>query len=162
VPQEQLRLRIPRDYLNDYISLIKEYVPLVPAELIFDLHETGLSDWEERKTKPVIIPSHASSSTVHYPIDRAIRDHTLLCCVSASGDAYSPLLIAPHPKARRIFEKGIRENVDSKVGFRYHQRDGIFYLAVDEGIIRGAPDFCEIWERNYPIESLSAQMNNQK
>jgi hypothetical protein len=36
MPQEQLRLRIPREYLNDYISLIKEYVPLVPAELIFN------------------------------------------------------------------------------------------------------------------------------
>jgi hypothetical protein len=118
VPQEQLRLRIPREYLNDYISLIKEYVPLVPAELIVNLDETDLSDWEERKTKPVIIPSHASSSVLHYPIDRAIRHHTLLCCVSASGDAYSPLLIPPHPKARRIFEKGIKENIDLKLAIR--------------------------------------------
>jgi hypothetical protein len=66
VPQEQLSLRIPREYVNDYISLIKEYVPIVPAELIFNLDETGLSDWEQRKMKPVIIPSHASSSTLHY------------------------------------------------------------------------------------------------
>jgi hypothetical protein len=36
VPQEQLRLRILREYLNDHISLIKEYMPLVPAELIFN------------------------------------------------------------------------------------------------------------------------------
>jgi hypothetical protein len=115
VAQEQLRLRIPREYLNDHISLIKEYVPLVPAELICSLDETGLADWEKQNTKPVIIPSHASTSTLHYPIDRAIRHHTLLCCVSASGDAYSPLLIAPHPKAQRIFEKGIRENIDLKL-----------------------------------------------
>jgi hypothetical protein len=39
----------------------------------------------------------------------------LLCCIAASADAYSPLLITPHPKARRIFEKGIRENVDLKL-----------------------------------------------
>jgi hypothetical protein len=73
VPQEQLRPRIPREYLNDYISLIKEDVPLVPVELIFNLDETGLFDWEERETKPMIIPSHASFSTLHYTIDRAIR-----------------------------------------------------------------------------------------
>jgi hypothetical protein len=42
----------------------------------------------------------------------------LLCCVSASGDAYSSLLIAPRPKQRRIFEKGIRENSDSKLEMR--------------------------------------------
>jgi hypothetical protein len=118
VLQEQLRLWISREYLSGYISLIKEYVPLVPAELIFNLDETGLSDWEERTTKPVIIQSHASSSILHYPIDRVIRHHTLLSCVSASGDAYSPLLIAPHPKARRIFEKGIRENFDLKLEIR--------------------------------------------
>jgi hypothetical protein len=118
MPQEQLRLGIPREYLNDYISLIKKYVPLVPAELIFNLDETGLSDWEEWETKPMIIPFHTSSSILHYPIDRAIRHHTLLCCVSASGDAYSPLLIAPHPKGQRIFEKGIRENIDLKLEIR--------------------------------------------
>jgi hypothetical protein len=49
-----------------------------------------------------------------------------------------------------------------KASFSYHQRDGTFYLAVDKGRIRGAPDFCEIWERNYPIESLSAKRRNQK
>jgi hypothetical protein len=86
--------------------------------LLFSLDETGLSDWGKRKAKPVIIPSHASSSTLYYSIDRAIRHHTLLCCVSASGDAYSPLLIVPHPKAWRIFEKGIRENIDVKLEIR--------------------------------------------
>jgi hypothetical protein len=49
-----------------------------------------------------------------------------------------------------------------KAGFRYHQRDGTFYLAVDEGKIRAALDFCEIWERNHLIKSLSAQRRNQK
>jgi hypothetical protein len=118
VLQEQLRLRILREYLNDYTSLIREYAPLVAPELIFNLDETGSSDWEERKTKPVIISYRASSSTFHYPIDRAIRHHTLPCCVSASGDAHSPLLIALHPKARSIFEKGIRENIDLKLEIR--------------------------------------------
>jgi hypothetical protein len=216
----------------------------------------------------------------------------LLCCVSASGDTYFPLLIAPHPKGRRIFEKGIGENIDLKLeirqvpsvdaelfnqylkiifiptfaanrelpgcankpailfcdncashcsveilrerarngilvltypphtphlfqvldvllfgrlkvfkkylpkdnnegheidhilrifptceavttsmmilaswertSFSYHQRNGTFYLAVDERRIPRVPDFCEIWERSYPVGSLSAQRRNQK
>jgi hypothetical protein len=49
-----------------------------------------------------------------------------------------------------------------KAGFSYHQRDGTFDLAVDEGRIRGAPNFCEIWERSYPTKSLSAQKRSQK
>jgi hypothetical protein len=35
-PQELPRLQIPRRYLNEYIILIQQYVPLVPAELIFE------------------------------------------------------------------------------------------------------------------------------
>jgi hypothetical protein len=49
-----------------------------------------------------------------------------------------------------------------KASFSCHQRDGTFDLAVDEGRIRGTPDFREIWERNYPIESLPAQRSGQK
>lgn len=291
-PQEQLRLQVPRQFLDQYIAMIKAYVPLVPAELIFNLDETGLSDWEERKAKQVIVPQHAKHTALHYPVDRTIRHHTLLCCVSASGDASTPLLICPRPSATRIFEKGIREHVDvsleirptayvdaalftkymrdvflpivsakrelpgcankpailfcdncaahcsreilqelarngvllltypahtshlfqvldvllfgklkafkkylardttedreidhilrilrayegvttsmtirgswEKAGFIYQKRDQTFYLVIDEGRIRTAPDFQEIWNRDYPIGSLSARRRNQK
>jgi hypothetical protein len=73
--------------------------------LVFHLDETGLSDWKERKSKPVIVPSDATQTLLHYPVDGGIRHHTLLCCISAFGDAYTPLLIAPRPSANRIFEK---------------------------------------------------------
>jgi hypothetical protein len=104
-PQEQLRSQILRSFLDDYIRLIQIYVPLVPTELIFNLDETGLSDWDERKSKRVIVPSDATQTPLHYPVDRGFHHHTLWCCVSASGGAYSPLLISPRPSANRIFEK---------------------------------------------------------
>jgi hypothetical protein len=62
LPQEQLRLQIPRSFLDDYIRIIQTYIPLVPTELIFNLDETGLSDWEERKSTPVIVPSDATGT----------------------------------------------------------------------------------------------------
>jgi hypothetical protein len=39
---------LPR-YLQGYIALLSTHVPLVPSELIFNLDETGLSDWEEKR-----------------------------------------------------------------------------------------------------------------
>jgi hypothetical protein len=93
-PEELPRLQIPRCYLDKYITLIKPWVPLVPAELIFNLDETGLSDWEERKPKPALIPTDLEDSHFHYPADRAIRHQTLLCCVSAAGDAYCLFLVS--------------------------------------------------------------------
>jgi hypothetical protein len=34
-----------------------------------------------------------------------------MCCISAAGDAYCPLLIAPNRGAQKIFETGIRRNI---------------------------------------------------
>jgi hypothetical protein len=55
-PQEQLKLQVPHKFHDEYIAMLQAYVSFVPAQLIFDLDETGLSDWEECKAKPVIIP----------------------------------------------------------------------------------------------------------
>jgi hypothetical protein len=49
-----------------------------------------------------------------------------------------------------------------KAGFAYQQRDGTFYLVVYEEKIRTAPDFQEIWERDYPIGPLSTRRRSQK
>jgi hypothetical protein len=52
-PRELPRLQTPRCYLDKYIDLIKTYIPLVPSELIFNLDESGLSGWAERRSRAV-------------------------------------------------------------------------------------------------------------
>jgi hypothetical protein len=98
--------------------LIKNYVPKIPAELIFKIDETGLSDSEERKEKMVLVPSSHIDSTLHYPVNRSVRQHTLMCCLSAAGDAYCPLLIAPNRGAQNIFETDIYRDIDIMMEIR--------------------------------------------
>jgi hypothetical protein len=43
-PQEKPRLEIPQTFLNHYLALIQEYVPLVPTELMSNIDESGFSD----------------------------------------------------------------------------------------------------------------------
>jgi hypothetical protein len=85
--QEQLRLEVPRSYLDEYITSLKKIIPIVLSELVFNFDETGLSDWEDRKTKPIFVPAAGEDSTLHEPVNRNIRHHTLMCCVNAAGDA---------------------------------------------------------------------------
>jgi hypothetical protein len=87
---------------------MKEYVPLVRAALIFKVDESGLSDWEERKTKAILIPIEAQRTTLHYPVSRKIRHQTFVCCLTAAGDAYCPLVLSAHPAARDVFQRQIR------------------------------------------------------
>jgi hypothetical protein len=56
-PQEQTRLQVPRAFLDQYIALIQEWLPLAPAELIVNIDECGFRDWDERKAKAALIPS---------------------------------------------------------------------------------------------------------
>jgi hypothetical protein len=113
VPQEKLRLEVPRCYLEEYLTLIKKIVPIVPTELsLFNLDEPGLSEWENRRSKPVLVPAQEQESTLHYPVDRPVRHHTLLCCVTASGDSYCPMLIAPTASARKLCDTGMQDHID--------------------------------------------------
>jgi hypothetical protein len=95
-PQKNPRRQVPKQFLDDYVKLIKEYIPLVPAELIFNIDECGFSDWEERNPKLVLIPAEFERSVLHYPVNRAIRHQSLICCITAAGDAYSQRNLQSH------------------------------------------------------------------
>jgi hypothetical protein len=110
-PQGQLRLEVPRCYLDDYITLLKKIIPIVPSELVVNFDETGLSAWEDRKIKPILVPAAEEDSTLHYPGNRNIRHHTLMCCVHAAGNAYCSMLIAPNAEATQIFDTGARDHI---------------------------------------------------
>jgi hypothetical protein len=103
-PQRNMRLKVPRECLEGYIDLIKEYVPLVPTDLIFNIDESGLSEWDERKAKAILIPIEARRTTLHYPVSRKIRHQTFVCCLTAAGDAYCPLVLSAQPAARDGFQ----------------------------------------------------------
>jgi hypothetical protein len=85
-PQELPRLQISRPWLQEYIDMPRAYVPLVLSELSFDLDETGLSGWEERKLKPVVVSAERENRQLHYHVNRRIRHLPLVRCISASGN----------------------------------------------------------------------------
>jgi hypothetical protein len=114
-PQENPRLQVSKQFLDDYVKLIKESVPLVPTELIFNIDECGFSDWEERGPKPVLIPAEFERSVLHYPVNRAIRYQSLIYCITAAGDAYCPLLVSTKPSITQVFNHAPRDGIDLQI-----------------------------------------------
>ena len=111
-PQEDNRLRIPRTNLNKYIELLKKLVQIILAELIYNIDETGLSDWEGKKPKIAIIPKEYENMILHYPINRKNRHISLIVTVNAGGDAYFPMIVTSDPNSNMLFNYGVRKNVD--------------------------------------------------
>jgi hypothetical protein len=117
-PQEKVGLEVPRCYLEEYLTLIKKIVLTVPTELLFNLGQTGLSEWENGRSKLVLVLTQEHESTLHYPLDRFVEHHTLLCCVTASGDSYCPILIAPTASARKLLDTGVKDRIDLSIEVR--------------------------------------------
>jgi hypothetical protein len=54
---ENPRLEVPRVFLEAAIERIRTYIHNVCAELLFNLDENKISEWEDRVQRKVIVPS---------------------------------------------------------------------------------------------------------
>jgi hypothetical protein len=118
LPQEDLRMAVPRAYLEEHIRVLETHIAGKLAELVFNLDELGSADWEARKAKKVIAPANVRREDAHHPVSRRHRRTTLLVCVSAAGDAPTPLLITGSPIPETLWSRGLRQDEDAMVRHR--------------------------------------------
>jgi hypothetical protein len=63
-PEEDLRLKVPRAFLDEMICCLREYIQEMKSELVFNLDEVGMSEWEDRKDKKVIVRKTIDDQTI--------------------------------------------------------------------------------------------------
>jgi hypothetical protein len=144
-PQEDPRLQIPRTFLEQYLTLVGEHVVGVNSRLVFNIDETGCSDWEERGPYPGIVPAAMKNHRIHFPVSRRVKHQTMLVCINAAGETLCPLIVTTDRSARGVFRDGIEENVDLQVhlGTSAYVNAAVFYSYLDEVLIRRIEDFRE-------------------
>jgi hypothetical protein len=64
---------MPRAFLDETICSLREYVHGVKVELVFDLEEVTMSEWEYPKPKKVIIPKTMTGETVHHRVSQGVK-----------------------------------------------------------------------------------------
>jgi hypothetical protein len=85
------------------------------AELVFNLDEVGISDWEDRKTKTVIVPATMHGQTIHHEISRTVMHISVIACVSTAEESLTPYIItsqAPTSVRERLKKEGVRFSTD--------------------------------------------------
>jgi hypothetical protein len=108
VPQESTRLKVPRAWLQAYLELVALHVNGKHPDFVFNIDETGTSEWEDSKKKKVVVPTEPDCQLIHYDARREIRHQSLEVCISASGDHLVPLAIATEKKTQEAFLTGVR------------------------------------------------------
>jgi hypothetical protein len=114
-PQENPRLEIQRSFLDTMISYRGEHLPGSLAELVFDLDEVGISEWEDRAPRKVIVPVSMTDQTTHHGVHRNLKHMLVICCVSAAGESLTPFVVSLQVKDKVIETlkiEGFRMGVD--------------------------------------------------
>jgi hypothetical protein len=93
VPQEQQHLQVPRVFLDDTVQNLNKCVQECVDELVFNLDEVRISDWEDRKTRTVLVPATMRGQTIHHEISRAVKHISVIAFVSAAGESLTPSMI---------------------------------------------------------------------
>jgi hypothetical protein len=81
------------------------------AELVFNLDEVGISDWEDRKTKTVIVPAAMRAQTIHHEISRTVKHISVIACVSAAEESLTSYIItsqASRPVREQLKKHGVQ------------------------------------------------------
>jgi hypothetical protein len=85
------------------------------AELVFNLDEVGVSEWEDRRDRKVVIPRTISGQTMHHRASRNVKHISIITCISAAGEFLTPYIMTSQDSQslrRRLMSRGVRLGVD--------------------------------------------------
>jgi hypothetical protein len=103
------------------------------CDVIFNLDEMGVPEWEDGESESVIIPMDLKGRLIRHEARRAINHLTMLACVAANGDALRVVIVSSLKILDDIYHSGRRVGSNFVVG-----RNGKFYVDTPlfEGFIR--------------------------
>jgi hypothetical protein len=94
--------------LERTVQHLKEHVQRCVAELVFNLDEIGISDWEDRTTKTVIVPATMVGQNIHHEISRMVKHISVIACVSAAGESLTSYILTS--QASRLIREQLKKD----------------------------------------------------
>jgi hypothetical protein len=91
--QEEPRFQVSRIFLMETICTMHETLQGCPVDLVFNLDEVGISDWEDRKPKKVVVPITVAAHNIHHRISRNVKYISIVTCISAGSACLIPYVV---------------------------------------------------------------------
>jgi hypothetical protein len=91
------------------------------AELVFNLDEIGMSEWEDRKDKKVMVSKTMDGQTIHHRASRNVKHISIIICITAGEEFLTPY-IAISQDSELFHKRLMRHGVHMSVDFGLRQR----------------------------------------
>ena len=95
VPMEKNRIEVNIDDLKQKYNELDNHLKNIPGEFVFNVDESGCSEWIDAQAIKVLVPSDFANSSIKIPKDRNSKRVSLVGCIAADGEALKPMLIIP-------------------------------------------------------------------
>jgi hypothetical protein len=82
---------------------------------MFNLDEVGISDWEDRKTKTVVVLAMMVGQTIHHEISWTVKHISVIACASAAEESLTPYIITSQASRwvrEQLRKQGVRFGTD--------------------------------------------------
>jgi hypothetical protein len=86
-PARRAALASTEKVLERITEDMHDYLQGCLAELVFNLDEVGILDWEHRKRTKVIIPAAMPDQTMPHRVSRNVKHISVIACLSAAGES---------------------------------------------------------------------------
>ena len=132
-PQDEKRLNVSKTTAKKHISNLLNYVNNIPTELILNLDEASSSDWQDKRSKKVIVPFNINNERIEYAVERCSKKITICATISMAGDVLPPLIISNRVTIdQEIYDAGWREGQDFVY---YHQKNSFMTKEIFQNYI---------------------------
>jgi hypothetical protein len=92
-----------------------EHVQGCVAGLVFDQDEVGISHWENRKTKTVVVPAMMVGQTIHHEISWTAKHISVIACAAVAEESLTPYILTSQASRRvreQLKKQGVRFATD--------------------------------------------------
>jgi hypothetical protein len=96
VLQESPRLEVPRVFLQAGLDGFRDHVHSACSELVLNLDEIGISEWEDHCTRRVIVPLAMKGQTIFYGVRRNLKHLSVVVFISVTGEHMTPCFVSSH------------------------------------------------------------------
>jgi hypothetical protein len=86
---------------DEWFRNLAQRVEGVPPQFIFNMDETGCSDYADRREITVLVPACFTAKSVPVPVDGNAKRSTLTACIGADGFRMRPFVIVSRVNAEK-------------------------------------------------------------